>query len=171
MYIWAWQLHLFRYAPPRAASVKLLPTCSACHWWGCEPFAFFSRLVAHLWTSLAQPTLPGAIPATPITSEKTDVNLILPIHVSGTHRSSPPTRRSLSDNCPDFKWHQSQSSVTLILSRSRLRWTDGGWPIYTPVTWSLTAPQARNIKLTAAYSEMCDCPPACRYTGLSAFYF
>lgn len=128
-------------------------------------------LFIHLWTSLARLTLGGAIPATPITSEKTDVNLILPVRVSRRHRSSPPTQRSLSDSCPDFEWHQSQSSVTLMLSRSWLRWTDGGWPIYTPVTWSPTALQARNIKLTAAYSEMCDCPGACRYSGLSAFYF
>ncbi len=102
---------------------------------------------------------------------KTDVNLILPVCSSETHRSSPPTLRSLSDNCPDFEWHQSQSSVTLILSRSRLRWTDGGWPIYTRASWSPTPPQARNIKLTAAYSEMCDRPGACRYSGLSSFYF
>lgn len=66
------------------------------------------------------PPLPGAIPVTPITSERTDVNLILPVCILGTHRSSLQTQRSLSDICPDFEWHQSQSSVTLILSRSRL---------------------------------------------------
>lgn len=97
----------------------------------------------------------GAIPVTPITAKKTDVSLICsPVCVWGTHRSSPQTLSSLSDICPDFEWHQSQSSVTLILSRRQLRWTDGGWPIYTPVTWYRTHPLARNIKLTAAYSEM-----------------
>lgn len=144
------------------------------HQWNRPPtrFACEPHFCVHLWTSLAwSGPSPVSILATPITSEKTDVNLILPVRVSRTHRGSPPTWRSLSDNCPDFEWHQSQSSVTLILSRSRLRWTDGGWPIYTPVTWSLAPPQARNIKLTAAYSEMCDCPGPCRYSGLSAFLF
>lgn len=67
-------------------------------------------------TTTAPPRFASATPATP--------------------RHFTPELRSLSDSCPDFLWHRSQSSVTPIPSRRRRRRTDGGWPIYTPVTWS-----------------------------------
>lgn len=36
----------------------------------------------------------------------------------GRTEAQEPTQRSPSDSCPDFLWHQSQSSVTLMPSRS-----------------------------------------------------
>ena len=137
-------------------------------------FAFPAFYSLHLQTPPAWSTPPPPPVRPPsITSEETDANLILsPVRVSGTHRrlaadSEGPSATTVLISC-DIR-----VSLQSLWSRQGVGWDElmADWPIYTLVTWSLTPPQARNIKLTAAYFEMCDGPGGCRYSGLSALYF
>lgn len=140
-----------------------------------EPFFFFAFpafFSLHLRTSPARstPPPPSVRPPSSITSEGNRCTNL--VRVSGTHRrltadSVGPSATTVLISC-DIR-----VSLQSLWSRQGVGWDElmADWPIYTPVTWSLTPPQARNIKLTAAYFEMCDRPGGCRHSGLSALYF
>lgn len=116
------------------------------------------------------PSSPLGATSSSITSEGNRCTNL--VRVSGTHRrltadSVGPSATTVLISC-DIR-----VSLQSLWSRQGVGWDElmADWPIYTPVTWSLTPPQARNIKLTAAYFEMCDRPGGCRHSGLSALYF
>lgn len=143
--------------------------CSGMHrfkqqrWNGCLLPYLQTSLLA-LWPSLGPG--PGDLP---ITSEKTDVNLILRVCVQGTRRKLTADSKG--------------PSATTVLISSDIRvspqslWScqrvgrDEPMAYLYPSHLIFTSPQARNIKLTATYSEMCDAPWTHRHSELSAFCF
>lgn len=169
MYIWVWQLHLFRYALPRAASLNLPTTCFASHWCAVNlcistPLRSppdLSALFAHLWCDPSD------------------------LHHFRENRCKPHPSPSVSWGHTEAHRRLGGPSATSVLISSDIRvspqslWScqGVGWDelmadgLFIPQSPDLSLPHRPRILNWQQHILKCDCPGAYRYSGLSAFYF